>query len=140
MREGACAVARLGELERAVMEVLWSAGEARTARDIVDALPERARAATTVLTVLSRLERKGLVARDRDGRAHRYRPTAGREDHVVELMREALDNADDRAAALARFASQVSPAEAAALADALVDAQARRDQPGDQRSAGRVTS
>lgn len=118
------------------MEVLWSAGDACTARDIVDALPERARAATTVLTVLSRLERKGLVARDRDGRAHRYRPTAGREDHIAALMREALDGADDRAAALARFASQVSPAEAAALADALTEAQTRRNRPRERRTRG----
>ncbi len=119
-------MARLGELERAVMDVLWAAPAGSTARDVVDALPERDLAATTVLTVLSRLERKGLVARDRDGRAHRYRPVGSREDHVAALMREALDSAGDRAAALARFADQVDVADAAALADALDEAVRRR--------------
>lgn len=119
-------MARLGELERAVMDVLWSAPGSCTAREIVTALPDRDLAATTVLTVLSRLERKDLVARDRDGRAHRYRPTASREEHAVSLMREALDTAADRSAALASFARQVSPGEAEALADALGEALRRR--------------
>jgi predicted transcriptional regulator len=123
-------MARLGELERAVMEVLWAAPDACTARDIVVALPGRDLAATTVLTVLSRLERKDLVARDRDGRAHRYRPIASREDHAAELMREALDTAVDRGAALASFAKAVSPGEAAALADALSEAVRRRHGAG----------
>ncbi len=108
------------------MDVLWAAPAGSTARDVVDALPERDLAATTVLTVLSRLERKGLVARDRHGRAHRYRPVGSREDHVAALMREALDSAGDRAAALARFADQVDVADAAALADALDEAVRRR--------------
>src|SRR5439155_19196716 len=75
-------MARLGELERAVMDVLWSANGSCTAREIVTALPDRDLAATTVLTVLSRLERKALVERDRDGRAHRYRPVASQEEHA----------------------------------------------------------
>ncbi|GLZ80065.1 transcriptional regulator [Actinorhabdospora filicis] len=122
-------MARLGELERAVMEVLWTAGRPVTARAVVDSLPDRSLAATTVLTVLSRLEAKGFVARDRNGRAHHYRAVAGREEHVAALMREALDTAADRGAALARFAEEVSPAEAAALADALNEA-VRRREPG----------
>ncbi|GIL27524.1 transcriptional regulator [Actinocatenispora comari] len=119
-------MARLGELERAVMEVLWSAPDSCTARDIVAALPDRDLAATTVLTVLSRLERKDLVARDRDGRAHRYRPTATREQHAATLMHEALDTAEDRTAALASFAEQVSAGEAEQLAASLVEALRRR--------------
>ncbi|MEV6524082.1 BlaI/MecI/CopY family transcriptional regulator [Longispora sp. NPDC051575] len=119
-------MARLGELEHAVMEVLWSAGAPCTARDILDALPDRGLAATTVLTVLSRLERKQLVGRDRDGRAHRYRPVAGREDHIAALMREALDGAADRGAALARFADQVDDADVEALELALREAVRRR--------------
>ncbi|WP_018352862.1 BlaI/MecI/CopY family transcriptional regulator [Longispora albida] len=122
-------MARLGELEHSVMEVLWSAGGPCTAREILDALPGPELAATTVLTVLSRLERKGLVGRDRDGRAHRYRAVAGREDHVAALMREALDGASDRGAALARFADQVDPDDAAALASALAEAVRRRSVP-----------
>jgi predicted transcriptional regulator len=123
-------VARLGELERAVMEVLWSAGAARTARQVADALAERGLAKTTVLTVLSRLEAKGRVRRCRDEWAHTYAATATREDYIAELMHEALGDAGDRTAALVRFAGQVSPDEAAALQGALSEAARRSTHPG----------
>jgi predicted transcriptional regulator len=112
-------VPSLGELERAVMDILWAAERPLTARDVQDALASRDLATTTVLTVLSRLERKGLVSRERDGRAHRYRSVASREDHVAELMRDALDAAPDRGAALARFLGSIPAAERAALRDLL---------------------
>jgi predicted transcriptional regulator len=112
-------VATLGELERAVMETLWSAAGPLTARDVQDALDGRDLATTTVLTVLGRLERKGLVSRERAGRAHRYRAVSSREDHVAELMRDALDAAPDRGAALARFLGNMPDEERAALRDLL---------------------
>jgi predicted transcriptional regulator len=112
----------LGELERAVMECLWVARQngsgALTARDVQDGLSTNP-ATTTVLTVLGRLERKGLVTRERDGRAHRYRAVASREDHVAELMNDALDATPDRGAALARFFGLIPPDERARLRDLL---------------------
>lgn len=117
---------RLGELEHAIMDVLWSASDPLTARETRDALADRDLAATTVLTVLSRLEDKGLVNRDRSERAHRYRPTDARDVHVAALMRQALDTAPDADAALARFADAVTADEAAALAEALDEAMRRR--------------
>lgn len=112
-------MARLGELERAVMEVLWAAGMPSTAKSVVDALPDRDLATTTVLTVLSRLEAKGVVRRHRDGRAHTYEPVASREDHVASLMREVLGETSNRDAALARFVDSVSAADADVLRAAL---------------------
>lgn len=100
------------------MNVLWAAAEPLTAKAIGDAVGAD-HAVTTVLTVLSRLERKGVVARAKDGRAHTYRAAASREDHVADLMREALGTASDTDAALARFVSHASPAETAALRRAL---------------------
>lgn len=93
----------LGELERAVMEVLWAAGEPRTAKQVQDALADRSLATTTVLTVLTRLQRKGFVGRSRDGRAHGYHAVRTREAHLAELMREAMSTAPDRGAVLASF-------------------------------------
>ena len=72
-----------------------------------------------MLTVLGRLERKGLVTRERDGRAHRYRSVGSREDHVAELMNDALGTAADRGAALARFVGSIPPEERARLRDLL---------------------
>lgn len=121
---------RLGELERAVMDVLWASDGPVTARAVSDGLADRSLALTTVLTVLSRLEAKGYVARTRDGRAHHYAATATREEHVAGLMHEVLDTAGqstgDRSAVLARFIGQVSRQEAEALQDALAEALRRK--------------
>jgi predicted transcriptional regulator len=115
-------MASLGELERAVMDVLWAATPSQppcTARDVRDALADRDLATTTVLTVLGRLERKGLVARERNGRAHHYRASGTREDHIAALMRDALDGAPDRGAVLARFLGAMPPDEQATLRSLL---------------------
>lgn len=101
------------------MQVVWQAGEPMTARQVADALADRGLAYTTWLTVLGRLERKGLLARARDARAHTYAPVGSREDLVAGLMQQALGQTDDREAALQRFARSVSPQEAAALREAL---------------------
>ncbi|KRE30744.1 BlaI/MecI/CopY family transcriptional regulator [Agromyces sp. Soil535] len=119
-------MASLGELERSVMEVLWTSDAALTANELRDALalrdaPGRIVATTTALTVLSRLERKGLVSRSRDMRPHRYRALLSREEHTAELMHEVLDRASDRDAALARFVSTASEREAATLRRLLDD-------------------
>jgi predicted transcriptional regulator len=113
-------MASLGELERSVMELLWTSDAALTANELRDALalrdqPGRAVATTTMLTVLSRLERKGFVSRARDVRPHRYRALLSREEHTAELMREVLDRSSDRDAALARFVGTVSAGEADTL-------------------------
>lgn len=108
-------MATLGELERSVMDLLWTTPAALTANDLRDAMASKALATTTVLTVLSRLEAKGFVTRDRDSRPHLYRPTTSRADYAAELMHEVLGAAPDRAEVLARFVGQVSPREAEAL-------------------------
>lgn len=116
-------MATLGELERSVMDLLWTAPEASTANDLRDRLAQsesqgqegKDLAVTTVLTVLSRLEKKGLVERERGTRPHRYRAISTREDHTARLMHEALGTAPDREAVLARFIGSVTEAEAATL-------------------------
>jgi predicted transcriptional regulator len=113
-------MAGLGELERSVMEALWASDDALTANDVRDRValrsePGRAPATTTVLTVLSRLERKGFVARSRDTRPHHYRALLSRAEHTAELMHEVLSSSSDRDAALARFVGTVSAGEANTL-------------------------
>jgi predicted transcriptional regulator len=111
---------RLGDLERLVMERLWSAESALTVREVHEHLAgARDLAYTTVMTVLDRLAKKGLAERERDGKAWRYRASAPREVLVADLMRDALDDAGDREAALVRFVDQVSDADAALLREAL---------------------
>jgi BlaI family transcriptional regulator, penicillinase repressor len=138
-QENSVPVTRLGELERAVMETLWdltadwdltgattdgrgsAVHRTATARQVSDRLgAARPLAYTTVLTVLDRLERKGLVRRLRLSRAHRYAPIATREAYAAELMLDALGRASDRDAALMRFVDAVSPEEAEVLRRALL--------------------
>src|SRR5258708_21757007 len=110
---------RLGELERAIMEVLWESPDPMTVRQVGIALTDRDLAHTTVMTVLDRLAKKGFARRQRAGRAWRYRPAESREAYVAELMLTALDQTGDRQAALTRFARSVPGAEADALRAAL---------------------
>jgi predicted transcriptional regulator len=107
----------LGELERSLMDVLWDAPGEHTATDLRDALAGTGRefAVTTVLTMLSRLEAKGFVSRDRQARPHRYWATTTREEQMAGMMHEVLGLAPDRDAVLARFIGSVRPAEAEAL-------------------------
>jgi predicted transcriptional regulator len=112
-------VNRLGDLERAIMDVLWETDTSLTVREVSARLTERNLAHTTVMTVLDRLAKKGFARRERDGRAWRYRPAATRETYVAELMLTALEQTGDRTAALTRFAQSVSGVEAEALRDAL---------------------
>lgn len=110
----------LGELERKVMERLWDTAEPQSVRDVHHALAaDRELAYTTVMTVLDRLAKKGVVRRERDGRAYRYAPVQSREEMVAELMHTALESGQDRAAALVAFVGRVSDSEAAAMRAAL---------------------
>ncbi len=110
----------LGELERKVMERLWDESDPQSVRDVHHALSqERELAYTTVMTVLDRLAKKGVVRRERDGRAYRYAPVQSREEMVAELMHTALETGADRTAALVAFIGRVSDNEAAAMRAAL---------------------
>ncbi len=117
--------ARLGELEQAVMDHLWSSAEALTVRQVHEALSvHRELAYTTVMTVLQRLAKKNLVVQHRDDRAHRYAPAYGRDELVAGLMVEALHQAADtgsRRAALVHFVERVGADEAEALRSALAE-------------------
>ncbi len=104
------------------MDVLWDAEEAVTAYDIKDAIEEtrdREMAATTVLTVLARLEKKGFVAPDKTVRPHRYHPVSTRAEHQADLMHEVLGVSGDRTAVLARFVGGVSAEDQAVLRELL---------------------
>jgi len=102
------------------MDILWeSQGAELSVREVANSLP--AHAYTTVLTVLTRLEHKHMVSRNKEGRAHRYAAVASREAYTAELMHEALGAAPHRNAALVRFAKTVSTDEAMVLRQALRD-------------------
>ncbi len=69
----------LGTAELEVLKALWERRRA-TVRQLLNQLHEQGRrvAYTTVLTVLTRLEQKGVVKSDKSGMAYVYRPTVSR--------------------------------------------------------------
>ncbi len=76
---------QLTELQIALLRVLWDRGEA-TVAEICDALrPERSLAPTTVATLLSRLERRGVVSHRSASRQFIY-AAAVSEDEVRHSM------------------------------------------------------
>jgi len=103
------AVNRLGELERAVMDHLWAAGEPQTVRQVHEALSEqRDLAYTTVMTVLSRLADKGAAVRTPQGRGFAYTAVTDPAAQVAAAMHRAMAG-NDHAAVLARFVRALSP-------------------------------
>ncbi len=107
---------RLGDLEADVMSVVWEKGRA-SVQDVQDALaPSRSLAYTTVMTVMSRLAEKGVLEREKEGRAYLYRPAASQEKIAGSLLRSMVnrlyDGATGRAVAhLLQADSKVDDAE-----------------------------
>ena len=79
----------LHEREMDLMEVLWERGAA-TAAEVREALEDEL-AYNTVLTILRRLEVKGYVGHEEEGRAHRYYPLVEREQAQGSALRRLLD-------------------------------------------------
>ena len=82
------------------MEILWSAKRPMTVREVLgQANDHRADplAYTTVMTVLSRLAEKGILARNREGRSFAYQPTAA--DAAAIAVRQVVRDFGDTAVA-----------------------------------------
>jgi predicted transcriptional regulator len=84
--------------EMNLMDVLWERGSA-TAAEVRDLLEDDL-AYNTVLTILRRLEQKGYVGHEEEGRAHRYFPLVEREKARESAVRQLLDKVFDGSAEL----------------------------------------
>lgn len=114
----------LGELERAVMDVLWDLPEAQdvTVRDVHTTLSDsRDVAYTTVMTVMDRLARKDLVVQQKSGRAYRYHAANSRAEMTADMMRGTLSalGSGERGPALVAFVEEASAEDVEALRQAL---------------------
>lgn len=102
------------------MERLWASDGSVAVRDVLEDLQKaRTIAYTTVMTVLDNLHRKGMVTREKAGRAYRYRPAYTREEHTAALMEQVLAGSGDRGAALMHFVEHMPPEEIRRLRQAL---------------------
>lgn len=121
---------QLGELEALVMIKLWDSRSPLSVRDVVEQLQsERKWAYTTVMTVLDRLAKKGLLQRHLDGRSYLYSPALSKADYTAEQMQQVLHSSDDQGTVLLRFVDRMEAAELAALRAALSSSEASEDSP-----------
>ena len=76
---------RLGDLQLAIMHVLWSEGEATSSQVHAALLDEHGLAPTTIATMLKKMEAKGVLKHRKEGRIFVYQPTVA-EEHVRQTM------------------------------------------------------
>jgi predicted transcriptional regulator len=116
-----------GDLEMAIMEVMWASDGPCVVREVRERLRYRRPVAyTTVMTVMGILHRKGVLHRDKPGRAWRYWPEEAREDHDARLMAEILRSGGDEGVTIRRFLERVNDDEMEILRSALDSTRSRR--------------
>jgi BlaI family transcriptional regulator, penicillinase repressor len=81
----------LGEVEQMIMEHVWAHGpcSAESCREALAAT--RPMKESTVRTVLSRLEQKGFVAHEVEGRTYIYRAAEARQHVAVRAVKSIID-------------------------------------------------
>jgi BlaI family penicillinase repressor len=83
--------ATLTPQELEIMKIVWKNGRA-TVREVYETLLEHRKVAyTTVLTMMKILEAKGYLTKDREERAHVYRPARAEHTVVRSMVREFVD-------------------------------------------------
>ena len=109
----------LGDLQMAIMRVLWDRSEATASEVHGELLPERGLAPTTIATMLKKMELKGVVAHRQEGRAFVYRPTVSEAQVRRSMVSELTDRvfAGDPAALVSHLLSthDIDPKELAQL-------------------------
>ena len=108
-----------GELESAIMDVVWASDRAYLVREVRERLSyNRSLAYTTVMTVMNILYGKGVLCREKHGRAWRYWPAESREEHDARLMAEVLHSGGNEHITMMRFVERVSDEERESLRSA----------------------
>jgi predicted transcriptional regulator len=120
-------VREFGELESAIMDVVWASDRAYLVREVRERLSyNRPLAYTTVMTVMNILYGKGVLCREKQGRAWRYWPAESREEHDARLMSEVLRSGGNEHITMMRFVERVSDEERESLRSAVLHTNERR--------------
>ena len=107
-----------GGLEAEVLATLWATDRPMTPAAVQGELGGDL-AYTTVMTTLTRLLEKGVVSRERVGRAYAYTAVLDKPGITAARMRELLEAGKDREAVLARFVGSLSDEEELVLLELL---------------------
>ncbi|WP_347331142.1 BlaI/MecI/CopY family transcriptional regulator [Marinimicrobium locisalis] len=119
----------LGDLEIAVMKVLWQAPE-QSAKDLHATLGNaRGISLNTIQSTLDRLYRKQLLSRTKVAHAFRYRPQVPRQQLIAGLINDLLGRfADDARSSLAAFVDAADQMDERALDELEQVLKARRGE------------
>lgn len=96
-----------GTLEQEIVAALAATAQPMTPAQVRDHLGGDL-AYTTVMTVLARLAEKGVVTRERIGRAYAYTAVRDEAEVTARQMHRLLDAGDDKVAVLSRFVGVLS--------------------------------
>jgi predicted transcriptional regulator len=127
-------VYQLGDLQYAIMRILWDRGEATTADVHAALLDERGLAPTTIATMLSKMEKKGVITHRTEGRQYVYRALVEERDvrrsMVSELIRRAFQG--DAAALVNHLLNEldIDPEELDRLKD-MIDTRTQEEEKSD---------
>lgn len=125
----------LGELQYAIMRVLWADKEASVNR-VWEALPrEHRRALTTIATMLTKMEKKGVVSHRSEGRQFVYVPEVKESDvrrTMIADMTERLFDGDVAALMSHLITEQEIDREELAQLQKLIEAR-RKAEKGNGR-------
>lgn len=126
-----------GPLELRVLDALWAHAAPATVRDLQPQFADIAY--TTLMTTLDRLHRKGVLTREKSGRAFRYATTHSRDELESQLAAGALRAAlvsDDAALRplMSCFVDAVGERDRALLGELEALVRARRAKLGDPRA------
>lgn len=97
-----------GDLAQAILDLVSQAGGPVTPAQVRDALGGDL-AYTTVMTVMARLHDRGMLARQRTGRAFAYTAVGDPTQVTARRMHRLLDVEENRAGVLARFVDGLTP-------------------------------
>lgn len=114
-----------GGLESAILEALRTLDRPLTGRELTTQVGTPVPAVTTILTVLNRMESKGLVVKQPGDGAMMFSAAQSSEENAAETMRAAFASASDREAVLLQFAGGLDGGDVDVLRRAL-DAQRTR--------------
>jgi predicted transcriptional regulator len=117
-----------GDLAQAIMDLVAQADAPLTPAQVRDALGGEL-AYTTVMTVMARLQDRGLLARERSGRAFAYTVLGDPARVTARRMHRILDVEADRARVLARFVDGLSGADEQVLRALLTQITSDQDTP-----------
>lgn len=130
----------LGGLEAAIMRIVWQQHEV-TVRDVLETLqPARPLKYTTVMTVMSRLAQKGVLATRKQGKSFYYHATVTPEEFVAQRAQQAVQDvlASFGDVAIASFLREIragDPEQMARLRALLAHADAEPVTEMEQRDA-----